>query len=143
MSALSNGVKDQLLNTLCDGATFTPPAATYLRLYTVAVDDDGAGGTEIAGSIGYSPVLIHPSSSGSSPRWTAAATDGGTRMKTFNADIEIQASGGNFGNVVHAALWSASSGGTMIAHEDLATPQNISDGQILRIVAGSLKFRAA
>ena len=64
MSEATNYLENALANHLCKVATYTPPAALYLALYTVAPTDSTAG-TEVTGS-GYvrQPVTWSAASSG-------------------------------------------------------------------------------
>ena len=94
----------------------TYPITPYMRLYTTLPNDDGTGGVEVSGA-GYSPQAIaskFPQASGKSI--------------SNNADITFGTATAGWGNVIGAAIWTASSGGTMLRKGSI-TLINITTGQ--------------
>jgi len=72
--------------------------------------------------------------------FTAAPSDtgGGTEVFEFAA-----ASGGNWGTIGWAGIFTASTGGTLLAWAPLTTAKAINDGDIFRIPASSLSITLA
>jgi hypothetical protein len=104
----------------------TRPTAWFVGLFTAAPSDTG-GGTEVSGS-GYARKA------------TGTITVSGTATTATNsAAIEFDpASGGNWGNITHAAIFDASTGGNMLAWAQLTTARTINDGDVFRVPASSL-----
>jgi hypothetical protein len=109
----------------------TRPTAWYVGLFTAAPSDTG-GGTEVSGS-GYARVVTGTiSGSGTATTFTNAAA------------IEFAAaSGGNWGTIGWAGIFTASTGGTLLAWAPLTTSKAINDGDIFRIPASSLSITLA
>jgi hypothetical protein len=126
MSSFTNHTESLVLTWLLTTGTATRPTAWFVGLFTAAPSDTG-GGTEVSGS-GYSRKA------------TGTITVSGTDTTATNAAaIEFDpASGGNWGNITHAAIFDASTGGNMIAWAQLTTARTINDGDVFRIPATSL-----
>ena len=126
MSSFTNHTESLVLTWLLTTGTATRPTAWFVGLLTAAPSDTG-GGTEVSGS-GYSRKA------------TGTITVSGTDTTATNAAaIEFDpASGGNWGNITHAAIFDASTGGNMIAWAQLTTARTINDGDVFRIPATSL-----
>jgi len=127
MSSFSDYTENLVLKWLLTTNSATRPTAWYVGLFTAAPSDTG-GGTEVTGNA-YARVATGTISvSGTSP--TTA---------TNSAAIEFAAaSGGNWGTVTHAAIFTASTAGTMLAWAPLTTSRTINDGDVFRIPASSL-----
>jgi hypothetical protein len=127
MSSFSDYTENLALTYLFTSGAVTRPTAWYVGLFTAAPSDTG-GGTEVSGS-GYARVV------------TGTITVSGTSptLATNSAAIEFAAaSGGNWGTITHAAIFDASTSGTMLAWAALSTSRTINDGDVLRIPAGDL-----
>lgn len=126
MSSFTDHTESLVLNWLFTTNTATRPTAWYVGLFTGAPSDTG-GGTEVSGS-GYSRKA------------TGTITVSGTATTATNsAAIEFDpASGGNWGNITHAAIFDASTGGNMLAWAQLTTARTINDGDVFRVPASSL-----
>lgn len=127
MSSFTDFTESLVLNFLLTTNSVTRPTAFFVGLFTVAPTDAG-GGTEITGS-GYARVA------------TGTITVSGTSPTTATNAAAIEfapASGGNWGVVVAAAIFDASTGGNMLAFANLSTSRTINDGDVLRIPAGDL-----
>ena len=128
MASFNDYTENLVLTWLFTGSSATRPTAWYVGLFTAAPSDTG-GGTEVSGSA-YARVATGTiSGSGTSTTFTNAAA------------IEFAAaSGGNWGTIGWAGIFSASTGGTLIAWAPLTTSKAINDGDIFRIPANSLSI---
>lgn len=126
MSSFTNYTENLVLTWLLTSGSATRPTAWYVGLFTAAPSDAG-GGTEVSGS-GYVRKV------------TGTITVSGTDTTATNsAAIEFAAaSGGNWGNITHAAIFDAETSGNMIAWAQLTTARTINDGDVFRIPATSL-----
>ena len=126
MSSFTDHTESLVLNWLFTNNTATRPTAWFVGLFTGAPSDTG-GGTEVSGS-GYARKA------------TGTITVSGTATTATNsAAIEFDpASGGNWGNITHAAIFDASTGGNMLAWAQLTTARTINDGDVFRVPASSL-----
>jgi hypothetical protein len=126
MSSFTDYTENLVLNYLLTANSVTRPTAWYVGLFTAAPSDTG-GGTEVSGS-GYARKA------------TGTITVYGTATTATNsAAIEFDpASGGNWGNITHAAIFDASTGGNMLAWAQLTTARTINDGDVFRVPALSL-----
>jgi len=126
MSSFTDYTENLALTYLFTTGSATRPTAWYVGLFTAAPSDTG-GGTEVSGS-GYARVVTGTiSGSGTATTFTNAAA------------IEFAAaSGGNWGTIGWAGIFTASTGGTLLAWAPLTTAKAINDGDIFRIPASSL-----
>jgi hypothetical protein len=128
MSSFTDYTENLVLTYLFTTGSATRPTAWYVGLFTAAPSDTG-GGTEVSGS-GYARVVTGTiSGSGTATTFTNAAA------------IEFAAaSGGNWGTIGWAGIFTASTGGTLLAWAPLTTSKAINDGDIFRIPASSLSI---
>ena len=131
MSSFTDYTENLALTYLFTTGSATRPTAWYVGLFTAAPSDTG-GGTEVSGS-GYARVVTGTiSGSGTATTFTNAAA------------IEFAAaSGGNWGSIGWAGIFTASTGGTLLAWAPLTTAKAINDGDIFRIPASSLSITLA
>ena len=125
MAGFTDYSEDLVLDWLLTAGSATRPTAWYVALYTVAPTDTG-GGTEVSGG-SYVREAITFSVSGTSP---ATATN--------SADIEFPEATANWGTVVAAGVFDASTGGNLLAYSNLTTSKAVSTGDVLRFNAGAL-----
>lgn len=128
MSSFTDYTENLALTYLFTTDSATRPTAWYVGLFTAAPSDTG-GGTEVSGS-GYARVVTGTiSGSGTATTFTNAAA------------IEFAAaSGGNWGTIGWAGIFTASTGGTLLAWAPLTTSKAINDGDIFRIPVSSLSI---
>jgi hypothetical protein len=128
MSSFTDYTENLALTYLFTTGSVTRPTAWYVGLFTAAPSDTG-GGTEVSGSAYARVVTGTISGSGTATTFTNAAA------------IEFAAaSGGNWGSVGWAGIFTASTGGTLLAWAPLTTAKTINDGDIFRIPASSLSI---
>ena len=131
MSSFTDYTENLALTYLFNTGAVTRPTAWFVGLFTAAPSDTG-GGTEVSGN-GYARVVTGTiSGSGTATTFTNAAA------------IEFAAaSGGNWGTIGWAGIYTASTGGTLLAWAPLTTSKAINDGDIFRIPASSLSITLA
>jgi len=131
MSSFTDYTENLVLTWVFTTNSATRPTAWYVGLFTAAPSDTG-GGTEVTGN-GYARVATGTiSGSGTATTFTNAAA------------IEFAAaSGGNWGSIGWAGIFTASTGGTLLAWSPLTTARTINDGDVLRIPANSLSITLA
>lgn len=117
------GFKNSLKNDFIDNTILA--GNRYVALFSVAPDNDGAGGTELSGS-GYARKLFTD--------WTAAV-DG---VAENNTEFEFAAASGDWVQAVAFAIYDALSGGNFIGWGSLTTPKTVTSGGIARFQAGDL-----
>jgi hypothetical protein len=128
MSSFTDYTENLALTYLFTTGAVTRPTAWYVGLFTAAPSDTG-GGTEVSGSAYARVVTGTISGSGTATTFTNAAA------------IEFAAaSGGNWGTIGWAGIFTASTGGTLLAWAPLTTSKAINDGDIFRIPASSLSI---
>lgn len=90
---------------LLSGTSISPPAHTYLALYTISPDDNSTG-TEVSGG-SYARVEV---------TWDAAVDNGASEgsYKLSNNDVIFATASADWGTIVAAALLDNSSGGNML-----------------------------
>jgi hypothetical protein len=131
MSSFTDYTENLALTYLFTTGSATRPTAWYVGLFTAAPSDTG-GGTEVSGSAYARVVTGTISGSGTATTFTNAAA------------IEFAAaSGGNWGTIGWAGIFTASTGGTLLAWAPLTTSKAINDGDIFRIPASSLSITLA
>lgn len=125
MAGLSNYAEDLVLDWLFTANSATRPTAWYVGLFTVA-PGEGGGGTEVAGN--------------AYQREAATFTVSGTAPTTAenSVAIEFPTATGNWGTIVAAGVFDASTSGNLIAFADLTASKTIQSGDVLRFNAGTL-----
>ena len=131
MSSFTDYTENLALTYLFNTGSVTRPTAWFVGLFTAAPSDTG-GGTEVTGN-GYARV-------------SAGTISGSGTATTFTNAAAIEfaaASGGNWGTIGWAGIYTASTGGTLLAWAPLTTSKAINDGDIFRIPASSLSITLA
>jgi hypothetical protein len=123
---LAAGIAQSILNALCRNVAWTQPAAFYIKLHT---GDPGAAGANNA----------FGDATRKQATFSAAVADG---TITTSADINwtnVSAAG----TVSHVSFWDASTGGTFLGSDDLATPRALAIGDNFTILAGDVDLSLA
>jgi hypothetical protein len=123
--SFSNTFETHVLNYVFTATSVTRPTAWYLALFTSDPAED-ASGTEV-------------STSGTAyARQTVAFSVSGN-LATNSAAVEFPtATGSGFGTVTHIGVYTASSGGDLIAYSALSASKAIAAGDVFRIPTGDL-----
>lgn len=122
MADFSDFLENELLDHVFRNASYTPPAAVYLALYTAAPTDAG-GGTQVSGS-GYARQAV-----------TFGAASGGAIANT--GAVSFTATGGNFGSIVAVGIFDASTSGNLLTWKAI-TSVTINDGDTLAFPIGDI-----
>lgn len=130
--SFSDYLEDKVLKHVFTNTAYTPASTLYVALYTVAPSDTG-GGTEVSTSgTAYARQAMAFSVSGTSP--TTATNSGAVEFPTATAD---------WGTIVAAAVFDASSTGNMLAWADLTTNKTVNTGDVFRFQASSFSVTLA
>jgi threonine dehydrogenase-like Zn-dependent dehydrogenase len=120
--SFSDTFETHVLNYVFTSTSLTRPTAWYLALFT-ANPGDGDSGTEVSGG-GYARQSVTFTTSGDTASNSAA--------------VEFPTATANYGTVSHVGVYTASSGGTLIAHAALTSSKSIETGDVFRVPAGDL-----
>jgi hypothetical protein len=123
---LALGIAQAMLNALCRNVAWTQPAGFFIKLHTA--DPGAAGATAAFGDATRQSA-------------TFAAADG-TGNITTSADVNwtnLSAAG----TITHVSIWSASSAGTFLGSDDLATARTVAIGDNFTILAGQATLSLA
>ena len=125
MAGLTDYAEDLVLDWLFTTGSATRPTVWYVGLYTVAPSETG-GGTEVSG--------------GSYARTSATFTVTGTAPTTASNSVAVEfpEATGNWGTIVAAGIFDASTSGNLIAFANLTTSKAIDTGDVLRFNIGAL-----
>lgn len=118
---LAAAISQSILNALCRNVAWTQPAAFWIKLHTA--DPGAAGATAAFGDATRKQATF-----------SAAAADG---TITTSADINwtnVSAAG----TVTHVSFWDASTAGTFLGSDDLATPRTLAIGDNFTILTGDV-----
>lgn len=126
MGSLSTALLNRGLDHILGVAAYTAPATIELRAYL-------SGGVEVSGG-GY--ALLEPDNDGTT--WSAAASR--EKANAINLDF-VTATGAAWGLVAEIRGFNPDTAEEMFRHT-LETPQQIDDGDTLRIAAGALTITA-
>lgn len=127
MSAFSAAVETAILGHMLGSTTWAKPAARWVALHLADPTDAALAATEVAGS-GYARVQ----------HADPFAVSGKTATNTLALQFPVAL--GDWGLISHASVWSASTGGTMLAHGPLEVPRSVLIGDILSYAAGKLSL---
>lgn len=122
------GQANAILDALCRSVAYSDPAGFFLQLH---VGDPGAAGTS--------------NQAGDTTRQAPTFSAAGSGAITNSAAVEwtnLQMTGASE-TVSHWSAWSASTAGTFLFSDDLATPRLIADGDNFTIAIGDLDINIA
>lgn len=122
MAGYSDYLENKILDHVFRNVSYTPPAGTYLALFTAAPTDAG-GGTEVTGS-GYARQAI-----------TFGAASGGAISNT--GAVSFSPVGGNYGNVVAVGIMDASTSGNLLGWNTIASVA-VNNGGTLTFPIGDI-----
>jgi hypothetical protein len=122
--SFSNTFETHVLNYVFTATSVTRPTAWYLALFTSNPAED-ASGTEV-------------STSGTAyARQSASFTVSGNTASN-SAAIEFPTATASYGTVSHVGVFTASSGGDLIAYAALSSSKAIDTGDVFRVPSGDL-----
>lgn len=137
-STATNFCHNSWLGLLLKGTPFTPPSSLWVALFTTVPALTGSGGVEVSTSgTNYGRVEIVQNSG-----WAGPA--GANQEYTNAADLNFLVPTANWGTVVGAGLFSASSGGDLYYVATLVTPKVVNNGDgAPRILSSQLRISRA
>lgn len=143
--SMSNYLENKVLDYLYRAQAFTPPATTYVGLFTAAPSDAG-GGTEVStASTGYARQAITSGLtawSGTQGSGTTVASSGTGGTISNNAIVTFGTPTGAWGTCTHAGLFDASSAGNLLFWGALAAAKTVNAGDAAPIHAiGALSIK--
>lgn len=135
--------ENKLIDRDFRGQTYTPPAAWYIGLDTVACTEAG-GGTEVTGGsyarVAYTSSLANWA--GTQGAGTTVASSGTSGTTSNNATVTFPAPTASWGTVVSFRIWDAASAGNAILCQNLTTAKTINNGDAApSFSAGSLTIQ--
>ena len=122
--SFSNTYETHVLNYVFTTTSVTRPTAWYLALFTSNPADDASGSEVSASGTAYA-------------RQSAAFTVSGNTASN-SAAIEFPTATASYGTVTHVGVYTASSGGDLIAYAALSTSKAIDTGDVFRVPSGDL-----
>ena len=131
-SNLALYAENATLELLVGKTAFATPT-TYVGLFTVIPDEDGAGGTEASAG-----NYARKSTAGAD--WAAAAAGAITNANDITF---IEAASANWGLIVGIGIWDAASAGNMIFWIPLDANKQVDVGDTFRLEAGDIDITAA
>lgn len=117
----SNYAENETAELWFRGQNKTAPAGTWLALFTTDPTDAGTG-TEVSGG-SYARVKVNVDGS-TQPYWNAPSNG----SVNNNGTVQYPQATANWGTVSHVGVYDSASGGNLIAHGALDTPQSIDLG---------------
>lgn len=128
--SFSDFLELELLDHVFGNAAYTAPATLHVALFTTAPNTEtGAGGTEVSGG-SYARAAV----TNNATNWPAAS--GGS--KSNGAAISFATPTANWGTIVAAGLYDASTGGNLLASANLTTSKTINSGDSVSFAIGSI-----
>lgn len=122
-SGKGNYLSGKLLDYVLSVASFTPAATVYVALYTVMPSGSG-GGTEVTGG-SYARVAV----TNNATNWPAQTA----QTKNNGAVIDFGTATADWGTIVGAAIWDASSSGNLYYWGPLTVSRTVLNGDSFKI----------
>jgi hypothetical protein len=142
MAAFSDYLENKLVDWLLRGQPFTPPANTYIGLFTVAPTDSTVATEVIGGS--YARVAVASSLANWAGTQAAASTTASTGTSgttSNNGAITFPTATADWGTVVAFGIFDAASGGNLLIYAALTTSRTITNGSTASFAPGTLSVQ--
>ncbi len=130
MTAFSLFAENELLDHLLRDDAFAPTSTVFIALFTVAPDEDGAGGTEVTGG-SYARLEVG-GGTGRDFGVAAAGTTDNDEVWSF-----ITATAG-WGTIVAVGIFSLVTGGDLYFHGPVSPTVGLDSGETFEFAAGAL-----
>lgn len=134
MSAASNYLESKIINLVCRGVAFTPPAKTYVALHTANPGDTGAG--EVT-TTAYPAYVRQDAAKGGAQADAWVETDNGVVKNALQLLYAMYDGAGPL-TVTHFSVWDAATGGNMLVSAPLASSRTINPGDVIVVDAQKL-----
>jgi len=122
--SFSNTYETHVLNYVFTTTSVTRPTAWHLALFTSNPAENASGSEVSASGTAYA-------------RQSATFTVSGNTASNSGA-VEFPTATASYGTVTHVGVYTASSGGDLIAYAALSTSKAIDTGDVFRVPAGDL-----
>lgn len=122
--SFSNTYETHVLNYVFTTTSVTRPTAWYLALFTSNPAEDASGTEVTTTNTAYA-------------RQSATFTVSGNTASNSGA-IEFPTATAGYGTVSHVGIYTAASGGDLIAYAALSTSKTIDTGDVFRVPDGDL-----
>ena len=122
--SFSNTYETHVLNYVFTTTSVTRPTAWYLALFTSNPAEDASGTEVTTTGTAYA-------------RQSATFTVSGNTASNSGA-IEFPTATASYGTVTHVGVYTAASGGDLIAYAALSTSKAIDTGDVFRVPDGDL-----
>lgn len=129
MSAFSDYLEAQLINTTLRGATYTG-GSVYVALFTANPTDAGTG-AELNDS-GYIRQRAHTTVASDGFTVPANGSSSNTKNIIFPAIVDAQKT------ITHWGIFDAQSGGNLLYHSSMLNPKTLDPTDVLSFPIGSL-----
>lgn len=133
MGSFGNYAENKILDHIVGKTSFTMPTA-YIGLKTANPTDDNSGGTEpTLGTGGYARVAT------TGATWNAASSGATSNLLAITFPTSTAAWSTAATELTHFIVMDAATGGNMLAHGSLDTPQAVNAADIiLEFASGDL-----
>lgn len=128
MTAFSLFLENELLDHVLKNLNFSPTASIFIGLFTVAPDEDGAGGTEVTG--GSYARLEAGAATGRDFTVAAAGTT------SNNEDWTFATASASWGTVLAVGIFSLITAGDLYFHGPVSPSVTIDNGETFQFAAG-------
>lgn len=122
--SFSNTYETHVLNYVFTTTSVTRPTAWHLALFTSNPAENASGSEVSTSGTAYA-------------RQSATFTVSGNTASNSGA-VEFPTATASYGTVTHVGVYTASSGGDLIAYAALSTSKAIDTGDVFRVPAGDL-----
>ena len=129
MPAISNYLKNKIVDLTLRGQAFAAPTTVYVSLHSTATTDAG-GGTEVTGgSYARAPIAASLANfAGTQSAGSTTASTGTTGQTSNNVAVTFPTPTASWDTPTNWALWDAATGGNMLYHGAITTPKAIAIG---------------
>lgn len=142
MAAMTDYLENKIIDWLLRAQTFTPPATTYVGLFTVAPTDSTAG-TEVSGG-SYARVAVTSALAnwaGTQAALSTSVSSGTGGTTSNNAAITFPTATADWGTVVAFGLFDAITSGNLLIYANLTASRSVTNGSTASFAASALTFQ--
>lgn len=125
-----NYLSNKILDYVLSGVSYTPPATVYIALYTATPSGSG-GGTEVTGG-SYARIAV----TNNATNFPAASG----QSKSNGTLIDFGTASADWGTIVAAAVYDASSSGNELYWGPFPTTRTVLNGDSFKIPIGGGVF---
>ncbi len=136
--AFSDYTENNIVRALLRNTAFpTPPTSVYVALFTTMPSEANSGGTEVTGG-SYARQAVSTGTSGTGVGSGFTDPSAGNGLTSNVNDVVFPVATANWGTIVGAAVYDASSGGNLIWLSDLDTSVQILTNDQFVIKSGQM-----